>query len=222
VLSFGWDIAKWESEGRWAFVDVSPEPNDEPGVVGSYDLGGLLSRIQHAVRRTNAKRIAVDSLNALFVRFTDRSLIRAELFRITSSLKAMGLTVLFSRRAHRGLWRDHAIRHRGVRRRQRRHPSQHFERGAAATDPREWSVENTRREYAILRDEIARLIRRRARAIPDSAVDEGLVIIDRVLDQSEEATIRAFLRARSSEKDESVNATPSLPADRETNVGSHG
>ncbi|MFL5613423.1 MAG: circadian clock protein KaiC [Gemmatimonadaceae bacterium] len=96
MLSFGWDIAKWESEGKWAFVDVSPDPNDEPEVVGSYDLGGLLSRIQHAVRRTNAKRVAVDSLNALFVRFPDRALIRAELFRITSSLKAMGLTVLFT------------------------------------------------------------------------------------------------------------------------------
>ena len=96
MLSFGWDIAEWEREGRWAFVDVSPEPNEEPMVVGSYDLGGLLSRIEHAVRKTSATRVALDSLNALFVKFADRSFIRAELFRITNSLKRMGVTVIFT------------------------------------------------------------------------------------------------------------------------------
>ena len=96
MLSFGWDLARWEQEGKFAFVDVSPEPNDEPAVVGSYDLGGLLSRIEHAVRRTKATRVALDSLNALFVKFPDRALIRAELFRITSALKRMGVTVIFT------------------------------------------------------------------------------------------------------------------------------
>ena len=96
MLSFGWDIAQWERESKWAFVDVSPEPNDEPAVVGSYDLGGLVSRIEHAVRKTKATRVALDSLNALFIKFSDSTLIRAELFRITSSLKEMGVTVLFT------------------------------------------------------------------------------------------------------------------------------
>jgi hypothetical protein len=85
-----------------------------------------------------------------------------------------------------------------------------------------WSVENIRREHVILRDEIARLIRRRARAIPDSAVDEGLVIIDRVLEQSEEAAIRGFLRTRASEKDESVNGPTTSSFDRDANVTSRG
>ena len=96
MLSFGWDIPKWESEGKWAFVDVSPTPNDEDAVVGAYDLGGLLSRVEHAARKTKAKRVALDSLNALFVKFPDRALIRSELFRITNSLKSMGVTVLFT------------------------------------------------------------------------------------------------------------------------------
>src|SRR3954464_5024837 len=26
MLSFGWDLAKWESEGMLAFVDASPDP----------------------------------------------------------------------------------------------------------------------------------------------------------------------------------------------------
>src|SRR4051812_8741160 len=37
MLSFGWDIAAWEAEGKWAFVDVSPEPSESTPVVGGYD-----------------------------------------------------------------------------------------------------------------------------------------------------------------------------------------
>ncbi|HKW45811.1 MAG TPA: ATPase domain-containing protein, partial [Gemmatimonadaceae bacterium] len=96
MLSFGWDIAQWEKEGRFAFVDVSPEPANEATVVGSFDLGGLLSRIEHAVRKTKACRVALDSLNALFVQFPDRALMRGELFRITTALKRLGITVLFT------------------------------------------------------------------------------------------------------------------------------
>ena len=96
MLGFGWDIAAWEQENKWAFVDVSPEPSEQPVVVGSFDLGGLVSRIEHAVRRTKATRVALDSLNALFVQFPDRALIRGELFRITTALKQMGVTVLFT------------------------------------------------------------------------------------------------------------------------------
>jgi circadian clock protein KaiC len=96
MLGFGWDIARWERDGKWAFVDVSPDPSEQPTVVGSYDLGGLLSRIEHAIRKTKATRVALDSLNALFVQFPDRALMRGELFRITSALKQMGVTVLFT------------------------------------------------------------------------------------------------------------------------------
>ena len=29
MLSFGWDLAKWEAEGKLAFVDASPDPEIE-------------------------------------------------------------------------------------------------------------------------------------------------------------------------------------------------
>ncbi|HEX2778086.1 MAG TPA: circadian clock protein KaiC [Gemmatimonadaceae bacterium] len=96
VLGFGWDIAKWEKEGKWAFVDAAPDAEGPIAVVGEYDLGGLLARIEHAVKRIGAKRVSLDSLNALFVQFKDHAMLRAELFRITSSLKRMGITVLFT------------------------------------------------------------------------------------------------------------------------------
>src|SRR4051812_10645990 len=32
MLGFGWDIERWEAEGKWAFVDASPQPEDPPVV----------------------------------------------------------------------------------------------------------------------------------------------------------------------------------------------
>jgi len=96
MLGFGWDIAQWEKEGKWVFVDAAPDAEGPMAVVGEYDLGGLLARIQHAVQKVDAKRVSLDSLNALFVQFKEHAMLRAELFRITSVLKKMGLTVLFT------------------------------------------------------------------------------------------------------------------------------
>lgn len=96
MLGFGWDIAGWERAGKWAFVDASPDTEGPAPVVGSFDLGGLLARIEHAVRKVGAKRVSLDSLNALFVQFPEHPMLRSELFRITSTLKRMGVTVVFT------------------------------------------------------------------------------------------------------------------------------
>ena len=69
-----------------------------------------------------------------------------------------------------------------------------------------WSVDDLRREYAILRDELARAVRRRARAIPDSAVDEGLIILGRVLEQAQEVYTPHFMRTRATEHSEPAGA----------------
>ena len=96
VRAFGWDIEAWEQAGKWAFVDVSPEPEGPPPVVGGFDLGALLARIQHAAKRVNARRIVLDSMSALFMTFNDRAFLRTELYRISLALKREGLTVVFT------------------------------------------------------------------------------------------------------------------------------
>ena len=96
MASFGWDIEAWEAEGKWAFVDAAPDPEGAAPVTGPYDLGALLARIEAAVKKVNALRVSLDSLNALFVQFHEHGILRAELYRITARLKAMGLTVLFT------------------------------------------------------------------------------------------------------------------------------
>ena len=96
MLGFGWDIAGWEKSGKWTFIDAAPDPEEPTSVVGSFDLSALLSRIERAVRRSGAKRVSLDSLNALFVQFPNQPILRAELFRITTKLKQLGVTVLFT------------------------------------------------------------------------------------------------------------------------------
>jgi circadian clock protein KaiC len=94
--SFGWDLDKWEREGRLAFVDASPDPEIEVIESGSFDLNALLARVQNAVRKVNAKRVAVDSLGAVFSQFSDQSIVRRELFRISWALKRMGVTAVMT------------------------------------------------------------------------------------------------------------------------------
>ena len=96
MASFGWPIGDWEREGRWAFVDATPDLGGPAPVSGSFDLGALLARIEHAARRVNARRVVLDSLNALYVQYREHQLLRSELFRITSRLKELGLTVVFT------------------------------------------------------------------------------------------------------------------------------
>ncbi|MCB8985910.1 MAG: circadian clock protein KaiC [Ardenticatenaceae bacterium] len=96
MVSFGWDIQKWEDEGLWAFVDASPQLAEDTIFAGSYDLGALLARIEHAVHKTGAKRVAVDSLGAIFTQLTEYISVRSELFRIASALKKMGVTAVLT------------------------------------------------------------------------------------------------------------------------------
>ena len=96
VKSFNWDIDKWEAQGKFAFVDVSPEADDTTVIIGEYDLGALLARIENAIRKVGAKRVALDSLGAVFTNFPDSATVRHELFRIASSLKKMGVTTVMT------------------------------------------------------------------------------------------------------------------------------
>lgn len=96
MLGFGWPIREWEEAGKWAFVDASPQPQESQVVSGDFDLGALLARIEHAVRKTGAERLSMDSLAAIFTQLTDTALIRSELFRVASAVKRMGVTAILT------------------------------------------------------------------------------------------------------------------------------
>lgn len=95
MKSFGWSIDKLVKEKKWAFVDTSSD-DSQSTVVGNYDLGAFLVRIEYAIKKVNAKRVAVDSISALFPRYGDTALLRRELYNITSRLKKIGVTAIMT------------------------------------------------------------------------------------------------------------------------------
>jgi circadian clock protein KaiC len=96
MQSFGWDLEKWEKEGKLTFVDASPDPLVDTVEAGGFDLGALVARVQNAVNKVKATRVSVDSLGAVFSQFSDQAMVRGELFRIASALKAMGVTAVLT------------------------------------------------------------------------------------------------------------------------------
>jgi circadian clock protein KaiC len=96
MIGFGWDISEWVKEKKWAFVDASPQPGESQVVIGDYDLGALLSRMEYAINSIGAKRVALDSLGAIFTQFEDANTIRRELFRIAYALKKIGVTAIMT------------------------------------------------------------------------------------------------------------------------------
>jgi len=95
MKSFGWDLDKEIKKGNFLFVDASPS-EDETIEVGDFDLGAFLARIMHAVDKIGATRVAIDSISALFPRYSDQAVIRRELYRIASNLKKKGVTTILT------------------------------------------------------------------------------------------------------------------------------
>jgi circadian clock protein KaiC len=96
MASMGWDIEAWEREGKWYFVDASIPPAEEPVVAGSYDLGALLARIEHAINVCHADRVSLDALDAIFTQLRDRATVRRELYRVASTLNRRKVTSIMT------------------------------------------------------------------------------------------------------------------------------
>ncbi|MBX9573294.1 MAG: circadian clock protein KaiC [Candidatus Obscuribacterales bacterium] len=92
LATFGWDVAGWEAQKKWMFVDVSPNTDDETFICGDFELAAIIARIRHAVKEVNAKRLVLDSLGAFFSQLNDVHIVRRELFAISTALKKMGVT----------------------------------------------------------------------------------------------------------------------------------
>lgn len=101
MASFGWDIAAWEAQAKWFFMDASLQPEEVGTEAGPFELGALLTRIEAGVKKIGAKRVALDSLGAIFSQFRDATVVRSELFRVGAVLKRLGVTsVVTSERTH--------------------------------------------------------------------------------------------------------------------------
>lgn len=111
MAGFNWDIADWERQRKWVFVDASPRGKDRSTVTGDYDFGALIARLEHAVRTVSAKRLAIDSIGAIFAQFSRPDVIRSEMLRLTEALKTLGVTALITveRETEDGLISRHGV-----------------------------------------------------------------------------------------------------------------
>ncbi len=88
----GLDLGPWEKDGRWTFVDATPEPGAETVFSGTCDLGALLARVEAVVTRVGARRLVIDSLSGLARQLPDGRLAPAEFERLAEGFAVMGLT----------------------------------------------------------------------------------------------------------------------------------
>lgn len=96
VRGFGWDVAAWEADASWAFVDASRSLEGTTLQAGSYDLAALLARIEAAVERLGASRVVIDSLDGLFAQFHQDAHFRNELHRVVTRMDEIGVTTLLT------------------------------------------------------------------------------------------------------------------------------
>lgn len=99
VASLGYDVNALIEEKKLAIdhVKIDPTVIEE---TGEYDLEGLFVRLDFAIRSVNAKRVVLDTLEALFATFPNPVLLRAELRRLFDWLKERGVTAIVT--AERG------------------------------------------------------------------------------------------------------------------------
>jgi len=95
AASFGWNLQEMAEQNKLFILDASPDP-DEQDVVGSFDLSGLIERINYAIRKYKAKRVAIDSITAVFQQYDAVSTVRREIFRLIARLKEIGVTTIMT------------------------------------------------------------------------------------------------------------------------------
>ena len=99
VASLGFDLDGLIATNKFVIDHVHVE-RSEIEESGEYDLEGLFVRLGHAIDRVGAKRVALDTIEALFSGFTDVAVLRSELRRLFAWLKDKGVTALIT--AERG------------------------------------------------------------------------------------------------------------------------
>lgn len=95
VASMGFDLEKLVAEKKIILDHVHIE-RSEIEETGEYDLEGLFIRLGHAINTIGAKRVVLDTLEALFAGLPDHAILRAELRRLFRWLKDRGMTALIT------------------------------------------------------------------------------------------------------------------------------
>jgi circadian clock protein KaiC len=92
-ISLGFDLPDMISRGLIAMDHVYIE-RSEIQETGEYDLEGLFIRLGNAIDSIGAKRVVLDTIEALFSGLSNTAILRAELRRLFRWLKDRGMTAI--------------------------------------------------------------------------------------------------------------------------------
>lgn len=95
AMSFGWNLQALIDAGKLFILDASPDPEGQD-IAGDFDLSALIERIQYAIRKYKARRVAIDSVTAIFQQYDAAGVVRREIFRMTARLKLIGVTTVMT------------------------------------------------------------------------------------------------------------------------------
>lgn len=101
--SLGFDLEEMIQEKK-LLIDFVYIEKSEIEETGEYDLDGLFLRLDNAINSIGARRVVLDTLEALFSGLSNESILRAELRRLFRWLKIKGVTAIIT--GERG---DHMI-----------------------------------------------------------------------------------------------------------------
>ena len=95
VASLGFDLAALVRQRKIALDHVYIE-RSEIEETGQFDLEGLFVRLGHAIASIGAKRVVLDTIEALFASLPNEAILRAELRRLFRWLKEKGVTAMIT------------------------------------------------------------------------------------------------------------------------------
>ncbi|MGD9730285.1 MAG: circadian clock protein KaiC [Nitrospiraceae bacterium] len=108
AMPLGFDLTDLAKRGLVTldFVRVEPSEIEE---TGEYDLEGLFVRLGLAIDQISAKRVVLDTLEALFAALPNQGILRAELRRLFRWLKDHGVTAIITAERGEGAFTRHGL-----------------------------------------------------------------------------------------------------------------
>lgn len=106
--SLGVDLNELVAQNKISLDYVHLDKN-EIAEAGDYDLDGLFIRLDYAIQSTGAKRVVLDTIEALFSGLSNTTILRAELRRLFRWLKERGVTAIVTGERGNGTLTRHGI-----------------------------------------------------------------------------------------------------------------
>jgi circadian clock protein KaiC len=108
VASLGFDLPDLISANK-IVMDYVRIDRSEIEETGEYNLDGLFIRLGYAIKSIGAKRVVLDTLEALFAGLTNMAILRAELRRLFAWLKEQGVTAVITAEQGEGRLSRHGL-----------------------------------------------------------------------------------------------------------------